>query len=85
MTELTDDNEDHAKQLDPRAQQRAEDHGILRWPEDVSMDVLPAGLFHRVLLVTHIQKVRTALRWPWGWRDRPYDVVVSVVVSDILP
>ncbi len=47
---LTNDNEDHAKQLDPRAQQRAEDHGILRWPEDITVDILPSRLLHSVLL-----------------------------------
>lgn len=65
MEPLTDDDEDHAKQLDPRAQQRAEDHGILRGPEDVAVDVLPPGLLHGVLLVTHTGSERS-LKAPWG-------------------
>ena len=47
---LTDDDEEHAEQLDARAQQGAEDHWVLRRAEDVSVDVLPARLLHGVLL-----------------------------------
>lgn len=34
---LTDDDEDHAEELNARAQQGAEDHGVLGGPEDVAM------------------------------------------------
>lgn len=61
---LTDDNKNHAKELDPRAQQGAEDHGILRRPEDVAVDVLPARLLHGVLLVGEQQGETASLFAP---------------------
>ena len=47
---LTDDNKDHTEELNARAQQGAEDHGVLRGPEDVAVHQLPARLFHGVFL-----------------------------------
>uniref|UniRef100_A0A2D4G000 Uncharacterized protein n=1 Tax=Micrurus corallinus TaxID=54390 RepID=A0A2D4G000_MICCO len=46
-----DDNQDHAEELDAGAQEGAEDHGILRRPEDVPVHQLPPRLLHGVLNV----------------------------------
>lgn len=54
---LTDYDQDHAEQLDSWSQQRAEDHGILRRPEDVTVDILPSRLFHCVFLVREEKKL----------------------------
>lgn len=47
---LTDDNQDHTEELNPRTQERAEDHRILRGPEDVSMHQFPARFLHGIFL-----------------------------------
>lgn len=53
---LTDDNEDHTEELNAWAQQGAEDHGVLGWPEDITVHQLPPRLFHGVFLQQRTRK-----------------------------
>lgn len=88
---LTDNNEDHAKELDPRAQQRTKNHGILWWPENISVNVLPARFFHGVLLrkkgIIHHKKMQTEKTLRQAQRQTwiSYNVILSVVVRYVFP
>ncbi len=48
---LTDNDENHAEELGARSQQGAKNHGILRWAEHITMDILPTRFLHCIFLL----------------------------------
>lgn len=53
---LTDDDQDHTEELNSRTQERAEDHRILRRPEDISMHKFPTRFLHSIFLQQQQEK-----------------------------
>ena len=46
----TYNNEHHAEELNARAQTGSKEGGVHGWPEHITMDQLPACLFHHIIL-----------------------------------
>ncbi len=89
---LTDNDENHAEELGARSQQGAKNHGILRWAEHITMDILPTRFLHCIfLLVTKREKKHWTSCKRYGKRQATnqnaasYHVIFSIVVGNVLP